>query len=85
VRQENGREYGLIAEEVAEVAPELVAYGEDGQPYSVRYYVLPALLVNELQRQQRTIEAQQGSIAALRARMEELESQLGGSVEWVAR
>ncbi len=59
-------EYGLIAEEVAEIAPELVAYDEEGRPYSVRYHVLPSLLLNEMQRQQRTIET-------LLARIEQLE------------
>ena len=50
----SARDFGLIAEEVAEVAPELVAYDEEGQPYSVRYHVLPSLLLNEMQKQQRT-------------------------------
>ena len=62
----DGPEYGLIAEEVAAVAPELVAYDGEGQPYSVRYHVLPSLLLNEMQKQQRTIET-------LLARVEELE------------
>ena len=37
-------QYGLIAEEVAEVAPELVAPDLEGRPYSVKYHELPALL-----------------------------------------
>ena len=51
-------EYGLIAEEVAEIYPELVVLDKDGQPSGVRYHVLPAMLLNELQRQQRVIETQ---------------------------
>jgi hypothetical protein len=51
-------EYGLIAEEVAEIYPELVVLDRDGQPSGVRYHVLPAMLLNELQRQQRVIEGQ---------------------------
>ena len=43
---------GVIAEEVGEVFPELVAYGPDGQPETVRYHFLPPLLLNEVQRQQ---------------------------------
>ena len=65
---EESRQYGLIAEEVAEVAPELVAYDEEGQPYSVRYHVLPSLLLNEMQTQQQTIET-------LLSRVQELERQ----------
>ncbi len=60
-------EYGLIAEEVVEIYPELVVLDKDGQPSGVRYHVLPAMLLNELQRQQRLIEAQQRELDALRS------------------
>jgi hypothetical protein len=73
-------QYGLIAEEVAEVAPELVAPDEEGRPYSVRYQALAPMLVNELQEQQHTIdvqarriEEQDRQIAALVVRLGELE------------
>jgi hypothetical protein len=56
-------EYGLIAEEVAEIYPDLVVRDTDGQPSGVRYHVLPAMLLNELQRQQRTVEAQASRLA----------------------
>lgn len=59
------REYGLIAEEVAEVAPELVVYDEQGRPYSVRYHVLPALLLNEIPKWRRTDREQQQTIEKL--------------------
>lgn len=45
-------EYGLVAEEVAEVFPELVVLDEEGKPYTVRYRLLTPLLLNELQRQE---------------------------------
>jgi trimeric autotransporter adhesin len=51
---ENGRkpeQYGLIAEEVAKVMPELVVYNQKGQPETVAYQTLAPLLVNELQRE----------------------------------
>ncbi len=51
-------EFGLIAEEVVEVYPDLVVYDEEGEPYSVRYHVLAPMLVNELQKQQRRIQVQ---------------------------
>ncbi len=67
-------QYGLIAEEVEEVLPELVAYGADGQPETVMYHVLPALLVEEVQRLERerlamaeTLRALTAEVAALRA------------------
>ena len=51
-------EYGLIAEEVADVYPELVIRGADGQIESVQYAKLPAMLLNELQKQYRHAEEQ---------------------------
>jgi hypothetical protein len=69
-------EYGLIAEEVAEIYPELVVLDRDGQPSGVRYHVLPAMLLNEVQRQQRDWEArfatQQREIDELRAQVRAL-------------
>jgi Chaperone of endosialidase len=46
-------QYGLVAEEVAHVYPELVTRGTDGKLQSVRYLELTSLLLNELQRQAR--------------------------------
>ncbi len=52
------RQFGLIAEEVAEVLPELVTYDDQGQPKSVRYNLLSTMLLNEVQRQQGRIRLQ---------------------------
>jgi hypothetical protein len=60
-------QFGLIAEEVAEVFPELVAYDEEGRPKAVKYRFLSSLLLNELQRQ--AAEIQQ-----MKARLERLEA-----------
>ena len=69
-------EYGLIAEEVIEAAPDLVVYDEAGEPHAVRYQLLAPMLVNEVQKQQRTIEGQQQVIAALTGRLDTVEQQL---------
>ena len=61
------RQYGLIAEEVAEVLPDLVVYEKGGQPETVRYHLLVPMLVNEVQRERKTI-------ADLTARLERLEA-----------
>jgi hypothetical protein len=42
--------YGLIAEEVEKVFPELVVHGLDGLPESVKYHEMPALLLAEIQK-----------------------------------
>jgi hypothetical protein len=75
--------YGLVAEEVAEVAPELVHFDAEGRPFSVHYHLLVPMLLNELQAQQRTldnqasvIETQRVGMATLAGRLEQLERQL---------
>ena len=73
---ENGRkpeQYGLIAEEVAKVMPELVVYNEKGQPETIAYQTLAPLLLNELQREHAMAATQSREIADLRSRVSELE------------
>ena len=76
-------QYGLIAEEVADVYPDLVVYDRDGRPETVRYHLVNALLLNEVQKQHRTAEAQEktidqqkAEIEALKARLSSLEARL---------
>ncbi|MGA2904851.1 MAG: tail fiber domain-containing protein, partial [Candidatus Korobacteraceae bacterium] len=69
-------QYGLIAEEVANVYPELVAYDKDGQPYTVRYQYLTTMLLNEVQKQYRRAEAQAKVITAQEQKINELEQRL---------
>ena len=56
---EHKKQFGLIAEQVEEVLPELVVYDQDGKPYSVAYHVLPSMLLALVQRQQKDFDAQQ--------------------------
>jgi hypothetical protein len=82
--QEDGShplQYGLVAEEVAEVNPGLVQFDKDGQPQTVLYHVLPALLLNEVQKehqkiedQQKLIQAQQEQLKAQEERLRKLEA-----------
>ena len=55
-------QFGLIAEEVAKVYPEMVAYDKDGQPYTVKYQMLTPMLLNELQKQHTVVAAQQDEL-----------------------
>ncbi|MGH9777053.1 MAG: tail fiber domain-containing protein, partial [Candidatus Acidiferrales bacterium] len=65
-------QYGLIAEEVAEVMPELVVYDEEGRPQTVQYHVLPTLLLNELQRQRVEVDQLRAQLEQQRAELAEL-------------
>ena len=59
------QQYGLIAEEVEEVAPELVVHGEDGRPETVRYELVNALLLDEVLRQRKEIDELREVVRAL--------------------
>jgi hypothetical protein len=72
------RQYGLVAEEVAEVAPELVLSDKDGAPQTVRDHFVNAMLLNEVQKQRSTIAQQQVEIQDLAARLAKLEAALAG-------
>jgi len=60
-------QYGLIAEEVAKVYPEMVAYDKDGQVLTVKYQLLALMLLNEVQRQNETNRQLETRLAALEA------------------
>ena len=69
-------QYGLIAEEVDKVYPELVAHSSDGKIETVKYQLLDSMLLNELQKQHATITAQKDKIQSLEERLSKLESLL---------
>ncbi len=71
------RQYGLIAEEVARVYPELVTKGAKGEVESVQYHELIPMLLNEMQHQQHKLEHQQQELAEVRAQNARLEAVLG--------
>jgi hypothetical protein len=50
-------QFGLIAEEVAQVFPDLVVYDGAGKPETVKYHLLSSLLLELVQRQQVQIES----------------------------
>jgi hypothetical protein len=68
--------YGLIAEEVAKVYPELVLRGVDGKINGVRYEELAPMLLNEVQQQQKEIAEQKASMAAQAQQLQDVLRQL---------
>ena len=68
-------QYGLIAEEVAEVFPELVVYNKDGQPETVAYHLLAGLLLNELQKEHQQVQEQAERLEAQSKQIVELNAQ----------
>jgi len=79
----NTPQFGLIAEEVADIDPDLVVRDESGEIYTVRYDAVNAMLLNEFLKEHRTVQElkttiaqQQKQIEALTARFEKVSAQL---------
>ena len=76
-REDGKHDIGLIAEEVGEVVPEVVAYEENGSDAkSVDYARLVPLLVESIKEQQEVIREQDAALTELSARMAKFEAAL---------
>jgi trimeric autotransporter adhesin len=76
-------QFGLVAEQVENVNPDLVAHDEQGKPYTVRYDAVNAMLLNEFLKEHRKVQEleahdaqQQNTIKALTAMVKEQASQI---------
>jgi len=69
-------QFGLVAEEVAKVDPDLVMMDDQGKPFTVRYDEVNAMLLNEFLKQHRTVQEQGASITELQKGMEVLTARL---------
>ena len=67
-------EFGLVAEEVEKVNPDLVVRDKDGKPYSVRYEQVNAMLLNEFLKEHRKVETQARKVDAQEHKIGEQES-----------
>lgn len=69
-------QFGLIAEEVANVNPALVLSDKDGKPYSVRYDAVNAMLLNEFLKAHHKIDGQNATIMQLKEDLIEQQKQI---------
>jgi Chaperone of endosialidase len=69
-------QYGLIAEEVAKVFPDLVQYDQQGKPFTVRYHEINTMLLNELQKQHGKVAEQQAEVTRLKSQLAEQEARI---------
>src|SRR5207237_10403087 len=60
-------QFGLVAEEVEKVNPDLVACDEQGKPYSVRYETVNAMLLNEFLKEHKAFLEEQRNVDQLEA------------------
>ena len=70
-------QFGLVAEQVEKVNPDLVVRDDDGKPYSVRYDAVNAMLLNEFLKEHRKIEAQNDKLEGQARKIEEKEAVIG--------
>jgi len=69
-------QFGLIAEEVEKVNPDLVGRDENGKVNTVRYEAVNAMLLNEFLKEHSKAEEQEAAIAKLKASMAQQQAQM---------
>jgi trimeric autotransporter adhesin len=69
-------QFGLIAEEVAKVSPDLVARDKNGEIYTVRYDAVNVMLLNEFVKEHRKVEELEAAVAELAATVKEQAAEL---------
>jgi trimeric autotransporter adhesin len=69
-------QFGLVAEEVEKVNPDLVVRDDQGKVYTVRYEAVNAMLLNEFLKEHRTVQQLEASVAQQQKAMEVLAAQL---------
>lgn len=69
-------QFGLVAEEVEEVNPDLIIRDREGKPQTVRYEQINAMLLNEFQKEHRTVIELKKEIAVLTATVKEQAAQI---------
>lgn len=60
-------QFGLVAEQVEKVNPDLVARDETGKPYTVRYEAVNAMLLNEFLKEHKRVQEQEAAMAEVRS------------------
>jgi hypothetical protein len=66
IDQAGTSQFGLVAEDVEKVNPDLVVRDKEGKPYSVRYDQVNAMLLNEFLKEHRTVQEQKAIITELK-------------------
>ena len=69
-------QFGLVAEDVERIDPDLVVRDRKGKPYTVRYDAVNAMLLNEFLKEHRKVEELEAALEAVNARLNEHESRI---------
>ena len=60
-------QFGLVAEDVENVNPDLIVRDKEGKPYTVRYEAVNAMLLNEFLKEHRTVNELKATVTQLKA------------------
>jgi hypothetical protein len=74
-------QFGLVAEDVEKVNPDLVARDKQGKAYTVRYEAINAMLLNEFLKEHQRVLEQQGTIAQLEKNLKMVSAQQQRAIE----
>jgi len=74
-------QFGLVAEDVEKVNPDLVARDEEGKPYTVRYDAVNAMLLNEFLKEHSKVEKLETTVAQQRKDFEAAVTELKGQIQ----
>ena len=77
-------EFGLVAEDVEKVNPDLVVRDADGKPFSVRYDAVSAMLLNEFLKEHRKVEQQRRDFEAALAQHQKQIDALSAALQRVS-
>src|SRR5262249_3521037 len=69
-------QFGLVAEEVAKMNPDLVVLDERGKLFTVRHEEVNAMLLNQFLKEHRKVEQLEKQVAALTAGLQKVSAQL---------
>src|SRR6266536_3543815 len=69
-------QFGLVAEQVEKVNPDLVARDEEGKPYTVRYEAVNAMLLNEFLKEHRKVQSLEKEMKALSTALQKVSNEL---------
>ena len=77
-------QFGLVAEDVEKVNPDLVARDDEGKPYTVRYEAVNAMLLNEFLKEHRKVEKLEATVAKQHRDFEAAVADLKGQIQKVS-
>ena len=69
-------QFGLVAEQVEKVDPNLVARDDQGKAYTVRYDAINAMLLNEFLKEHRKVEKLEAALQAVNKHLKEQDAKI---------